>query len=65
MLVRAVQPQHFREPIEHRLRHLQQQRDLQCEKSAAEEYGEGSMTPVARAVCAARATQRLIDNSEQ
>jgi len=50
-----------KEPIEHQLRDLREQRDRACAKSAAEEYGAGSMARTAIAVCASSSTKPLID----
>jgi hypothetical protein len=48
-------------PLEHQLHDLKQQRDSACAKSAEDEYGAGSMTQTALAICASSSTKPLID----
>lgn len=47
--------------LHQKLTEREQARDETCQRSAAEEYDEGSMKPQAQATCAASATQALID----
>ena len=39
---------------------LERSRDSSCEKSAADEWGDGSMKPTAEAMCATAETRRMI-----
>ena len=53
-----------KELIDRQLRDLRRQRDRGCEQSASEEYGEGSLTQTAMAICAASTTKPMIEQLE-
>jgi hypothetical protein len=43
------------------LKRIERNRDDSCAKSAAEDFGGGSMEPTARAICAAAATNEILE----
>jgi uncharacterized protein YecT (DUF1311 family) len=48
-----------REALDRRLANWRKSRDKGCEKSAAKEYGNGSMKPMAQAMCLKAETERM------
>ena len=45
--------------LEARISKWKKARDMSCEKSARKEWGDGSMLPAARAICAAASTKKM------